>query len=83
MPDIQTNIYDSIQYTVSKCQMLGMTLRETKDLLTKEWLAQTLKAAGNNRCVAAECIGVHRNTVHREIKRLGVVIGGKTRYRSA
>ena len=77
------NIHDSIKYVVSRCQALGMTRHETEDLLTKEWLAQTLKAAGNNQCVASELIGVHRNTLSREIKRLGILVSGKRKQRAA
>jgi DNA-binding NtrC family response regulator len=40
--------------------------------LRREWLSQELIAARGNQCKAAERLGVHRNTLAREMDEVGI-----------
>lgn len=52
----------------------------TLDLFTrdaqKRYVTELLRSCGWNQCQAAKLAGVHRNTLHRYIAELGIVLEG-------
>jgi DNA-binding protein Fis len=49
----------------------------------REYLTTMLKCSGNNQCVTAEKLGMHRNTLRRYLDRLGITIEGHVKQREA
>ena len=62
----------TLESFVRNAQARGMDLWQAKDSLTREWVKQRLENNGNNQCVVALVEGVHRNTISRYIRELGV-----------
>lgn len=60
----------------------GMDLRGAEVVFRRALLSQALKRDGNNQCALAHRAGVHRNTVSRAMKELGVAVVGKKKVRS-
>jgi DNA-binding NtrC family response regulator len=50
----------------------GASLEETLEHVKMFWLRATLAENGQNQCAAAESLGIHRDTLHRLMKRIGV-----------
>lgn len=55
----------------------GMSMREAQQVFVREWIQEGLSRSGNNQCVLAERLHVHRNTVSRIMKQTGVIKNGR------
>ena len=70
----------ALQDAIDVCLDNGMSMNETKTRFEKILIGSCLARAGNNQVVLAESVGIHRNTLSRRMKRLGVgQIEGMTR----
>ena len=50
----------------------GLTLPEFRDLVKKEYIRRALEASEGCQVAAARALGVHRNTLMRDVERLGL-----------
>ena len=66
----------AIREVVSACMDRDMTLRGAEDTFRRMWMTERLSRVGNNQCAAAQIEGVHRNTIMRMLRKLGVETSG-------
>ena len=57
----------------------GLTMHEAMDGFRLFWLREALGRYGNNQCATAEAERMHRNTMGRLLKRLGLRASGRRR----
>jgi len=58
-----------------------VSLVQFLDEAAREYLRVSLVRAGNNQCLAAEKLGMHRNTIHRHLARLNLPLEGRVKQR--
>jgi two-component system nitrogen regulation response regulator NtrX len=61
----------------SRHEMLGLPLREAREYFERDYLASQVHRFGGNISKTAEFIGMERSALHRKMKQLGIVAGGK------
>lgn len=71
----QPNLRASMRDIVRTCLDDGMKLSEAKQIFTRVWMEECLVKSGNNQIVVASRENMHRNTVARLLKKVGVVPG--------
>ena len=59
---------------VCACLDEGATYKEASKAFLREWLLQAIKRNRNNQCALAISEGVHRNTIARLARKVGVTI---------
>jgi transcriptional regulator of acetoin/glycerol metabolism len=52
------------------CVRAQLTLSQAKEAIAKAYIRKQLVANKWNQCHAAKALGIHRNTLHRDIERL-------------
>lgn len=62
----------AMQIAIDRCLSERMSMSQTKLLFETILLQTCLSRAGNNQNALADLEGVHRNTIARTMKRLGV-----------
>jgi DNA-binding NtrC family response regulator len=71
----QPNLRASMRDIVRTCLDDGMKLSEAKQIFMKVWMEESLANSNNNQIVVASRENMHRNTVARLLKKVGVVPG--------
>ena len=61
-----------MQFLTTNMIASGLCLEEGKKAFEKEWIVIVLLANRGNQCKAAADLNMHRNTLSREIERLGI-----------
>ena len=72
MDDHEFNLALELRPVVGVCIRAGMTLTDINRMMTREYLSQALKAAGNNQIALARVEGVHRNTISRTLRKFDI-----------
>ncbi len=54
----------------------GLTFDESIAVFRKAVILSALRQFGGNQCKAARHLGIHRNTLHRNIRALRIDVGG-------
>lgn len=70
----------ALDETVQMLRYAGIEYTKALEKFRHEWLLQELQAAGGNQCVAARELHMHRNTLARQCKSVGLVWRGQIRY---
>ena len=65
---------DQIHALASELYAKGITLDEAKRSVRKAFIEGALRETKGNQCLAAIRLGMHRNTLCREIKELGIEV---------
>jgi two-component system nitrogen regulation response regulator NtrX len=68
---------DSEGRVVLSGQIATMSLREAREAFEREYLLTQINRFGGNISRTAEFVGMERSALHRKLKSLGVVTGGK------
>jgi two-component system nitrogen regulation response regulator NtrX len=58
----------------SGADMMGLTLREARDLFEIQYLQAQLMRLGGNISRTAAFVGMERSALHRKLKQLGVTV---------
>lgn len=61
-----------MQFLVGNLLGCGLSLEEARTSFEKEFIVLVLMACKGNQCKAASELGMHRNTLNRQIKRLKI-----------
>ncbi|HEX5426509.1 MAG TPA: hypothetical protein VFW94_23380 [Candidatus Acidoferrales bacterium] len=54
------------------CQLSGIKLHAAEEMFLRAWVAAGLERNGNNQSALADSSGVHRNTISRIMRDLGL-----------
>ena len=68
----ETPANGSVSAGFSQDQLLGLPLREARDLFERDYIAAQLSRFGGNISRTAGFIGMERSALHRKIKMLGL-----------
>ncbi|MFZ5907286.1 MAG: helix-turn-helix domain-containing protein, partial [Nitrospirota bacterium] len=63
---------DEFRQRVS-CTEPPTDIRTTRDILESQAIRQALEATGYNPTQAAKRLGIHKSTLYRKLKRLGIL----------
>ena len=76
-----TTAPEALRYYVTIRSAQDWKLNAVIEEAGREYLTTMLKRSGNNQSVAAENLGMHRNTLRRHLDRLGITIEGHVKQR--
>lgn len=71
----ETQVYRRVQQlheAIAFCLDSGFSFQETKEMMERELFSECLRRYRNNHCKMAEGVGMHRNTLSRHLKQLGI-----------
>jgi DNA-binding NtrC family response regulator len=62
----------SVRATVQALRNEGVPLKQAQDVFLRTWIEEALKRNGNNQSLLADSERMHRNTISRMMRRLGM-----------
>ena len=71
---ITEHAQEELGKAICVCLDEGATYKEASKAFLREWLLQAIKRKRNNQCALAVSEGVHRNTIARLARSVGVTI---------
>lgn len=72
---VKDALVSAMQKIAAFCMDHDLKMSTVTEYFERAWFDERLKREGNNRCAIAEIEGVHRNTVARRMKALGMPCG--------
>lgn len=63
---------EAIEIAAEQAVNKGLSYQSAKRRFLKVFFRESLRRHGGNQCATAKDLGVHRNTINRQLKALGI-----------
>lgn len=78
--EVASSVATDIRRAARFCADMGLTLAEAVSLFEADFLEVVLVRNNSNQSKTAQLLGVHRNTLNRRVKELGVELPARQHY---